>query len=359
MILLHSTRVHCHVESHVMAGMVCFIRVKQTVFLTDEFVDELRFPLPLDPGVFTCPAPATPDLCVDDTDSGSWQILTPSPAFAVHSAVLRTGKVIIWSGHAELGPTFGTLTALYDPDTDTYTTVPFADSDDLFCAGHTFLPDGRLIAGGGANPGQVDSTHVFDPTTETWSHLATGQMNNFRWYPTMVAMSDGRTAILSGTSGGGTVADLEVIDMSDPSPTWQTVAGGDKPFSGLYPGFHWLPSGGMFFTRTGWNAHFLPTDDASLFNFSGPTAGSWTDLAPMNFPGRAEGASVLLIDDTGAMPVAKVFVAGRRGSRSTGDQGMRDHRHFRSRNNKPAGLKRPTCPTYALVSHVSACRMAK
>ncbi len=222
--------VHCHVETHVMAGMVCFIRVKQKVFLTDAYVDSLRAPLPLDPGGFACPD-VDPNQCVDDTDSGFWTILTPSPAFAVHSAVLRSGKVIIWSGHAELGPAFGTLTALYDPATDSYTTVPFSDSDDLFCAGHTFLPDGRLIAGGGANPGQVDSTHLFDPIAESWSHLASGQMNNFRWYPTMVAMSDGRTAILSGTPGGGTVADLEVINMADATPAWQTVAGGAKPFT--------------------------------------------------------------------------------------------------------------------------------
>ena len=126
----------------------------------------------------------------------------------------------------------------------------------------------------------------------------------------MVAMNDGRTAILSGTSGGGTVADIEVIDMSAATPGWQTVVGGNKPFSGLYPGFHWLPSGDLFFTRTGWNSHTLATNEVSRFTFSGPTNGSWTNLAAMNFPNRKEGASVLLIDDTGATPIAKVFVAG-------------------------------------------------
>ena len=106
--------VHCHVESHIAAGMICYIRIKQTVFLTDAYVASLRFPLPLDSGSFTCPDPGN-NLCVDKTDSGFWTTLTPSPAFAVHSAVLRSGKVIMWSGHAELGPAYGTLTALYDP----------------------------------------------------------------------------------------------------------------------------------------------------------------------------------------------------------------------------------------------------
>ena len=126
----------------------------------------------------------------------------------------------------------------------------------------------------------------------------------------MVGMNDGRIAILSGTPGGGTVGDIEVIDMSDATPGWQTVTGGNKPFTGLYPGFHWLPSGDMFFTRTGWNSHALATNDVSLFTFSGATAGTWTDLAPMTFPDRKEGASLLLIDNTSASPTAKVFVAG-------------------------------------------------
>jgi plastocyanin len=303
--------IHCHVEAHVMQGMMALLRIHQKVFLSDAYVKFLDRPLPLYTGAFECPDTSLIS-CVDDEDTGFWTTLAPSPVFAVHSAVLKSGKVILWSGHAELGPTYGTLTALYDPATNTYTTVPFADSDDLFCAGHTFLPDGKLMAGGGANPGQVNTTHIFDPVTEAWTHLPSGTMNNYRWYPTMVAMSDGRTAVLSGTSGGGSVSDIEVIDMSDPTPTWQIVTGGTKSFSGLYPGFHWIPSGDMFFTRTGWNSHALATDDITHFTFSGPTAGSWTDYAPMNYPDRKEGASVLLIDDTGATPTSKVFVAGGR-----------------------------------------------
>ena len=258
---------------------------------------------------------------LDDTDA----LAGP---FAVHSAVLTSGKVIMWSGHAELGPTFGTLTALYDPATDTYTTVPFSDTDDLFCSGHTFLSDGRLIAGGGANQGQVDSTHIFDPTSETWSHVATGQMNNFRWYPTMVAMNDGRTAILSGTPGGGTVADIEVIDMAAPTPAWQTVTGGNKPFTGLYPGFHWLPSGDMFFTRTGWNSHTLATNDVSRFTFSGCDRRK-LDGSGSNELSRPQGRRPRYCSSTTPaqrqLPRSSWLVVR---PRSTGNQGVRDHRYL-------------------------------
>ena len=235
---------------------------------------------------------------------------------------------MLWSGHAELGTTYPLETALYDPATNAYNIVPFSDAEDLFCAGHTFLPDGRLVAGGGANQGQVKSTHIFEPTTETWTRLNGGELRDFRWYPSMVTMADGRIAIISGTAGGGggVVEDVEVLDLSKPAPPagtgvyyWDLVAGSQKFFSGLYPGLHWLPSGDMFFSRTGWNSH--GGTEAARFTFTGPTAGTWTDFAPLGFPDRKEGFSALLVDDTGTDPVAHVFVAG---GRSTSDPAIKD-----------------------------------
>lgn len=312
--------VHCHVEPHVMAGMVALLRVRQEIAITKAYENALGYPLPLDTGTFECPIPDE-NLCIDTVDEGSWTTLPDTPIFAVHGAILNTGKVMIWSGHAELGPGYGLETALYNPVTNSYNTVPFSDPEDLFCAGHTFLPDGRLVAGGGANQGQVRSTHIFDPITETWTRLNGGQLRDFRWYPTLVTMGDGRIAIVSGTSGGtaGTVEDIEVLDLSKPAPApgtgvfyWDLVTGSEKSFSGLYPGLHWLPSGDMFFTRTGWNSHIGLGDQSSRFTFSAELTGSWTDFAPMTYPDRKEGCSTIIIDDTGATPVTKIFVAGGR-----------------------------------------------
>ena len=313
--------IHCHVEPHVMAGMAALMRVKQNMAITQAYEDSLGFPLPLDTGTFNCPVPEE-NLCIDTLDVGEWVTLPVAPEFAVHGAVLNTGKVMIWSGHAERGPAYGLNTALYDPAANSFSTVPFSDTDDLFCAGHTFLPDGRLIAGGGANQGQVKSTHMFDPATETWTRLNGGELSNFRWYPTMVTMADGRVAIVSGTAGGGgggVVEDIEVLDLSKPVPPpgtgvyyWDIVAGSTKSFSGLYPGLHWLPSGDMFFTRTGWNSHGGLGSQASRFTYSGALTGAWTDFAPMTYEDRKEGCSALLIDDTGITPVSKVLVTGGR-----------------------------------------------
>ena len=152
--------IHCHVEPHVMSGMVALMQASQEIEISQAQEDSLGFPLPLHQP-FSCPVPEH-NLCIDVFDNGSWQELRKATVFAVHGALLMTGKVILWSGHAELRgdkPPYKLQSAQYDPVRDTYTESPFGD--DLFCAGIALLPDGRLVAGGGANPGEVRSTNIF------------------------------------------------------------------------------------------------------------------------------------------------------------------------------------------------------
>lgn len=69
---------------------------------------------------------------------------------AVHAALLHTGKVLMVAGSGNDRNSFaaGTFkTSLWDPATDTYKEIP--TPDDFFCAGHAFLPDGRLVIAGG------------------------------------------------------------------------------------------------------------------------------------------------------------------------------------------------------------------
>src|SRR5207342_1729098 len=71
----------------------------------------------------------------------------------------------------------------------------------LFCAFQTRLPGGQLIVVGGtalkkgaggselAGTG-LEQTRIFDWATGTWSNG--GSMKTPRWYPTVVALPDGR-----------------------------------------------------------------------------------------------------------------------------------------------------------------------
>src|SRR4030095_6000141 len=65
--------------------------------------------------------------------------------------LLPSGRVLMWQDDNESGPRgSGTDTIAYLWDLDGNTITPVNNTSvDLFCAGHTFLPDGTLIVGGG------------------------------------------------------------------------------------------------------------------------------------------------------------------------------------------------------------------
>ncbi len=84
---------------------------------------------------------------------GYWQtIALPSNlrVNAVHTALLQTGKLLIIAGsgnnqqYFEAG-TFKTL--LWDPATGKGKLIP--TPSDMFCGGHAFLPNGKLLVAGG------------------------------------------------------------------------------------------------------------------------------------------------------------------------------------------------------------------
>lgn len=296
--------IHCHVEHHMMQGMIALVRAQQHLALTHEEFSGLRFT----PNHYCMPAShgghgGCPHVEHDRCTKGSggvWTQTQDSPIFVVHAAMLRTGRVLLWSGTAEVG--YPLESYLYDPTTNTYI-GPQAYTEDLFCSGQTFLADGRVLVAGGAPQFFLPSTHIFDPGTEAWTKLVGHDMNHGRWYPTLVPLSDGRVLAVSGRNG---VQPIEVFDPG--SQNWNVVTGADKDFTQLYPSLHLLPSGQIFYSRTGWAA--MGGTMASRLDFSGPATGLWTDFAPMTFPDRQEGASVIMIDDTVSPPNVRVIVFG-------------------------------------------------
>ncbi|MGX6600614.1 galactose oxidase-like domain-containing protein [Micromonosporaceae bacterium Da 78-11] len=90
---------------------------------------------------------------------GRWSRLPVPRKFrvnAIHAALLNTGKLLIVAGSGNDREAFkaGTFrTVLYDPATEKFTDVP--TPSDVFCAGHTFLPDGKLLIAGGTKSYEV------------------------------------------------------------------------------------------------------------------------------------------------------------------------------------------------------------
>jgi plastocyanin len=358
--------VHCHVEMHMMMGMAATVRAVQTIALDDRDIEELCFELPVasedycrllehdhphdedgghehggnehdhghgaggcDHG--TGPAPghgggpggghghgggpggghghgggigfddACPDVdphpCMEGA-GGEWERLPDLDIFVVHAALLHTGRVLLWSGTAEVGDPLESR--VWNPVTDARTSQAY--SEDLFCSGHTFLPDGRLCVAGGAPQLSMKSTHIFDPGSETWTKVA--DMNQARWYPTVLTLPDGRILAASGTGA----SEIEVYDPA--ADSWQLVAGATRTFNELYPSLHQLPAGSIFYSRCGWQmADTVDTRTAQL-TLSGPTAGSWSPLGQQQFHDRQEGTAVLQIDTTVSPAATRLFVVG-------------------------------------------------
>ncbi|MET9436026.1 kelch motif-containing protein [Streptomyces sp. NPDC006551] len=84
---------------------------------------------------------------------GSWSKVAVPDEYrvnAIHAALLHTGKVLLIAGSGNDQKKFdsGTFeTILWDPVKNTFKKIP--TPEDFFCAGHTQLPDGRLLVAGG------------------------------------------------------------------------------------------------------------------------------------------------------------------------------------------------------------------
>lgn len=84
---------------------------------------------------------------------GSWEIADVPSEFqsnSMHAALLHTGKVLLIAGSGNDQEQFdsGTFdTILWDPEDDSYTKVE--TPEDVFCAGHSQLGDGKLLVAGG------------------------------------------------------------------------------------------------------------------------------------------------------------------------------------------------------------------
>jgi hypothetical protein len=171
--------------------------------------------------------------------------------------------------------------ALWNPKTNKVT--PVALNRNLFCSGHAFLADGRLLVAGGQFPvpgldgspqngtplgwGAAHDLHLFDPTSKTWTRIKP-DMAEGRWYPTVLTLADGKVLVMSGNDAifagpNGTQDSLQVFDplaaSSPPAPDRRTT----EPFFPrfihpvtmqpvpehiyhLYPFAHLLPSGEVF-----------------------------------------------------------------------------------------------------------------
>lgn len=140
---------------------------------------------------------------------GQWDYLPSFPREfnALHVVAGPNGKILLVAGSGKNKANFaaGTFSSyIWDPVTDERRLIP--TPSDMFCAGHTLLPDGRALVGGGTSaygPGFKGSKalYAFNFSTEQYDVLPPLEVG--RWYPTAVTGPDGRVLFVAGFDENG------------------------------------------------------------------------------------------------------------------------------------------------------------
>ncbi|MEU8724062.1 kelch motif-containing protein [Streptomyces antimycoticus] len=86
-------------------------------------------------------------------ENGHWDVVDVPQQYrisTIHAALLHTGKVLLVAGSGNNAKNFAAKSfrsVLWDPEKNTFTNIP--TPKDLFCSGHSQLPDGKLLVAGG------------------------------------------------------------------------------------------------------------------------------------------------------------------------------------------------------------------
>jgi hypothetical protein len=254
-------------------------------------------------------AAAWEEPALDLAREGEWRIPYSSSLVGIHSILLRTGKVLLFTYLTESDQGRG-LACVLDPDTGVETVLPRLEKDP-FCGGHATLPDGRLLVAGGSGGGLV-ALHLFEPTEASgvWHELP--DMADARWYPTCATLPDGRILIISGTKEGGT---QPTVPLTDTYQIYSPEAGLTPPVQveflneispvSIYPFVVVLPSGEIFLH--GWNK-------TCFLNLETGQTGDARVLTerpePRNYPVQGSAVLLPLLPDSEPPYRARVMLIG-------------------------------------------------
>ena len=117
---------------------------------------------------------------------------------------------------------------------------------DIFCAGHSFLADGRLFVAGGhiSNFVGLSRASIYNPFTNAWSNLP--NMNAGRWYPTTTVLANGDVLVVSGhidpTIGVNTLPQVFQVATG----TWRSLTNAQLAQQQTYAMMLLAPNGRVF-----------------------------------------------------------------------------------------------------------------
>jgi hypothetical protein len=222
-------------------------------------------------------------LAQDPATVGQWSPVMTWPYEAIHAHLLPTGKVIFWTrrDHSQL----------WNPASNVVSAAPGSGAN-IFCSGHAFLADGRLLVSGGhiQNWVGLQSSYTYHAFENEWRELP--DMNNARWYPSVTTLPGGDILVTSGwidtTHGDNSIPQVWQVASS----SWRDLTTADLSLP-FYPFMFVAPNGKVFCAGPGQVSRYLDVSKT----------GAWSFVAN-NLYGTRNWSSAVMYDD------GKVLVIG-------------------------------------------------
>src|SRR5688572_762956 len=208
---------------------------------------------------------------------GQWSAVQNWPIVSVHTMLLPTGKVMFYP--------YGDDPRLWDPANNSVITLPRAGYN-IFCTGHSFLSDGRVLITGGhvQNGWGLNDASYYNPFNNTWTRLP--DMNNGRWYPSGTTLPNGDQLITSGSYNTNYANNTLPQVWQAGSGSWRNLTSAQLGLP-LYPRTFVAPNGRVFFATS--TSRYLDTAGAGAWSTVGNTIHPGRDnygSAAMYEPGR-------------------------------------------------------------------------
>ena len=177
---------------------------------------------------------------VTAADVGSWSVVADCTVDnyrvnPIHASLMKSGKVLMTAGSGYNREFFDQKvfkTWLWDPTTpgSCPMEIPMPADVDLFCSGHSHLPDGRVLFFGGTGHYAtsdlyytgIRESYAFDDVTQTFTPA--GLMNVARWYPNGPVNAVGNPIVVSGFDDTGKVTSTNET-YNAAAGVWTKLAG--------------------------------------------------------------------------------------------------------------------------------------
>jgi hypothetical protein len=265
-------------------------------------------------------------ISTDPAVSGSWQVLGyQMPIRGIHIAVLRTGNVLICAGSGNVktnNEMHLTYCAEWYLSTGVMKKLPIPQ--DLFCSGHTELPDGQILFNGGVKYlgyprdnggkwGGLASTYQFNPDTDTFTRYA--DMIGGRWYPSTIMQGNGQPLTIGGYLAGG--AQNPNTEVYDPNTHSWTKVGPSRTWP-LYPNIKLLADGTIFYTGASTSNE---TMSPGIWN---PSTGAYVDVPGLTHADHRNQAAAVMLPPAQSQQFAVMGGGSSNGSAAIADTNFVD-----------------------------------